>query len=33
VLAGDEGSWSEAKARQLIRAREFLATLPDKVEA
>jgi hypothetical protein len=33
VLAGDEGSWSAAKARQLTSAREFLASLPDKVEA
>lgn len=32
VLAGDEGSWSEAKVRQLARAREFLLSLPDKVE-
>jgi hypothetical protein len=33
VLAGDEGSWTEAKARQLRRAREFLAALPEQVEA
>ena len=32
VLAGEAGSWSEAKARQLSRAREFLAVLPEKVE-
>jgi hypothetical protein len=32
VLAGDIGSWSDAKARQLSRAREFLASLPEKVE-
>jgi hypothetical protein len=33
VLAGDEGSWSAAKARQLGRARDFLASMTDKVEA
>jgi hypothetical protein len=33
VLAGETGSWSEVKARQLAHARAFLATLPDKVEA
>lgn len=32
VLAGETGSWSEAKARQLARAREFLETLPEKLE-
>ncbi len=32
VLAGDSGSWAEAKARQLSRAREFLAALPEKLE-
>jgi hypothetical protein len=32
VLAGDTGSWAEAKARQLSRAREFLAALPEKLE-
>jgi len=32
VLAGYTGSWSDAKARQLSRAREFLAELPEKVE-
>jgi len=32
VLAGDAGSWSDAKARQLSRAREFLAALPEKLE-
>jgi hypothetical protein len=31
VLAGDAGSWSDAKARQLARAREFLMSL-SKVE-
>jgi len=30
VLAGDLGSWSDAKARQLTRAREFLSSLPEK---
>jgi len=33
VLAGEAGSWSDAKARQLARAREFLASLSQKVEA
>jgi hypothetical protein len=33
VLAGETGSWSEVKARQLAHARAFLAALPDKVEA
>jgi hypothetical protein len=32
VLAGDAGTWSDAKARQLSHAREFLACLPEKVE-
>lgn len=32
VLAGDTESWSDAKARQLSRAQEFLATLPEKLE-
>jgi Phosphotransferase enzyme family len=32
VLAGEAGSWSEAKARQLSRARQFLAALPEKLE-
>jgi hypothetical protein len=32
VLAGDPSSWADAKARQLSRAREFLAALPEKVE-
>jgi phosphotransferase family enzyme len=32
VLAGDAGSWSEAKARQLSRARDFLTALPEKLE-
>lgn len=32
VLAGDTGSWSDAKARQLARAREFLSSLPEKLE-
>jgi len=31
-LAGDGGSWSDAKARQLSRARQFLAVLPEKWE-
>jgi hypothetical protein len=31
VLAGDAGGWSDAKVRQLARAREFLMSLP-KVE-
>jgi hypothetical protein len=31
VLAGDAGRWSDAKARQLARAREFLMSL-SKVE-
>jgi Phosphotransferase enzyme family len=32
VLAGDSSSWGDAKARQLSRAREFLADLPNKLE-
>ena len=32
ALAGDGGSWSEAKTRQLARAREFLASLAEKAE-
>jgi hypothetical protein len=32
VLAGDTTDWSDAKARQLDHAREFLASLPRKVE-
>jgi hypothetical protein len=32
LLAGEAGSWSEAKARQLARAQEFLASLPDKLK-
>lgn len=32
VLAGDTGSWSDAKIRQLSRAKEFFAGLPAKVE-
>jgi hypothetical protein len=31
TLAGDSGSWSEAKTRQLGKAREFLAALPEKL--
>jgi len=30
TLAGESGSWSEAKIRQLGKAREFLAALPEK---
>jgi len=33
VLAGETGSWSDVKARQLAHARAFLATLAEKVEA
>jgi hypothetical protein len=33
VLAGETGSWSEVKARQLAHARAFLAALSEKVEA
>jgi hypothetical protein len=32
ALAGGAGDWTEAKARQLARAREFLASLPEKLE-
>jgi hypothetical protein len=32
VLAGDTTNWDDAKARQLDQAREFLASLPQKVE-
>ena len=32
VLAGHAGDWADAKAKQLAFAREFLATLPQKVE-
>lgn len=32
VLAGDSSNWGAAKARQLSRAREFLAGLPEKLE-
>jgi hypothetical protein len=32
VLAGDAGSWSDAKVRQLSLARDFLASLPQKLE-
>jgi hypothetical protein len=30
ALAGDSGSWSEAKMRQLAKARHFLRALPEK---
>jgi hypothetical protein len=30
ILAGNSGSWSEAKTRQLGKARDFLAALPEK---
>ena len=33
VLAGETGSWSDVKARQLAHAREFLSTLSQKLEA
>jgi Phosphotransferase enzyme family len=33
VLAGETGSWSEVKSRQLMHARAFLAALADKAEA
>ena len=33
VLAGDTASWSDAKVRQLNRARGFLAAVPQKVDA
>jgi Phosphotransferase enzyme family len=32
VLAGETGSWSDAKKRQLARAKDFLASLLTKVE-
>jgi hypothetical protein len=32
VLAGEAGSWSNAKARQLARARKFIADLPNTLE-
>jgi hypothetical protein len=32
VLAGETGSWTNVKARQLAHAREFLAGLAEKVE-
>jgi hypothetical protein len=32
VLAGETGSWSDVKARQLAHARAFLAALPEKLE-
>jgi hypothetical protein len=32
VLAGETGSWNGVKARQLASAREFLASLPEKLE-
>ena len=32
VLAGEAGSWNGVKARQLASAREFLASLPEKLE-
>lgn len=32
VLAGESGNWAEIKARQLSRARNFLAALPEKLE-
>jgi Ser/Thr protein kinase RdoA (MazF antagonist) len=33
LLAGDAGSWEDAKIRQLLRARAFLAALPQTVGA
>jgi hypothetical protein len=33
VLAGETGSWSDVKARQLAHARDFLAALSQKLEA
>jgi hypothetical protein len=33
LLAGEAGSWSAAKARQLARAREFLTAVPERVNA
>ena len=32
VLAGETGNWSDVKARQLSRARDYLALLPEKLE-
>jgi len=32
VLAGAAGSWSDAKARQLAHARDFLTSLSQRVE-
>jgi len=32
VLAGDAGSWRDAKTRQLARARDFMTALPHKLE-
>jgi hypothetical protein len=32
VLVGETGSWSDVKARQLSRARDYLASLPEKLE-
>jgi len=32
VLAGEAGSWKDAKARQFARAREFMASMPQKLE-
>jgi hypothetical protein len=32
ILAGETGSWSDIKARQLSRARDYLASLPEKLE-
>jgi hypothetical protein len=31
TLAGEPGGWSEAKTRQLARARDFLGALPEKL--
>jgi hypothetical protein len=33
ILAGESSSWNDVKTRQLTRAREFLAALPEKLEA
>ena len=32
VLAGETGNWSDVKARQLSRARDYLASVPEKLE-
>jgi len=32
VLAGETETWSDAKARQLARARQIMMSLPEKVE-